>query len=103
MAAHNFPTFGNTVFEKAVEALEIFSCKTTIISGPGAVAKLTHWAPKRLFLVTDPFFAKNGNDVTSIAVRAARAHTHRKKIVFFKGYYHGGEKHGCENLVGDGA
>jgi len=35
------------------------------------------------------FFAKNGNDVTSIAIRAARAHTHRKKIVFFKGYYHG--------------
>lgn len=35
------------------------------------------------------FFAKNGNDVTSIAIRAARTHTHRKKIVFFKGYYHG--------------
>ena len=35
------------------------------------------------------FFAKNGNDVTSIAIRAARVHTHRKKIVFFKGYYHG--------------
>lgn len=35
------------------------------------------------------FFAKNGNDVTSLAVLAARAHTRRKKIVFFKGYYHG--------------
>ncbi len=35
------------------------------------------------------FFAKNGNDVTTCAVMAARAHTHRKKIVFFKGYYHG--------------
>ncbi len=35
------------------------------------------------------FFAKNGNDVTSLAVMTARAHTHRKKIVFFKGYYHG--------------
>lgn len=35
------------------------------------------------------FFAKNGNDVTSIAVRAARAYTHRKKLIFFKGYYHG--------------
>lgn len=35
------------------------------------------------------FFAKNGNDVTSLAVLAARAYTHRKKIVFFKGYYHG--------------
>ena len=35
------------------------------------------------------FFAKNGNDVTTMAVMAARAYTKRKKIVFFKGYYHG--------------
>jgi glutamate-1-semialdehyde 2,1-aminomutase len=35
------------------------------------------------------FFAKNGGDTTTLAVLAARAHTHRKKIVFFKGYYHG--------------
>ncbi|MFR7477701.1 MAG: aminotransferase class III-fold pyridoxal phosphate-dependent enzyme [Acutalibacteraceae bacterium] len=35
------------------------------------------------------FFAKNGNDVTTGAIMCARAYTHRKKIVFFKGYYHG--------------
>ena len=35
------------------------------------------------------FFAKNGNDVTTLAVLTARAYTRRKKIVFFKGYYHG--------------
>ena len=35
------------------------------------------------------FFAKNGNDVTTLAVLTARAHTKRKKIVFFRGYYHG--------------
>lgn len=35
------------------------------------------------------FFAKNGNDVTSLAIITARAATHRKKIVFFNGYYHG--------------
>ena len=35
------------------------------------------------------FFAKNGNDVTTLATMTARAYTHRKKIVFFKGYYHG--------------
>ncbi len=35
------------------------------------------------------FFAKNGNDVTTLAVMTARAYTHRKKIIFFKGYYHG--------------
>ena len=35
------------------------------------------------------FLAKNGNDVTTLAVMTARAYTHKKKIVFFKGYYHG--------------
>ncbi|MBQ9134094.1 MAG: aminotransferase class III-fold pyridoxal phosphate-dependent enzyme [Clostridia bacterium] len=35
------------------------------------------------------FFAKNGNDVTTLAIMTARAYTRRKKIVFFKGYYHG--------------
>ena len=35
------------------------------------------------------FFAKNGNDVASLAVMTARAHTRRKKLIFFKGYYHG--------------
>ena len=35
------------------------------------------------------FFAKNGNDVTTLSVMTARAYTHKKKIVFFKGYYHG--------------
>jgi len=35
------------------------------------------------------FFAKNGNDATTGAIMTARAYTHRKKIVFFKGYYHG--------------
>ncbi len=35
------------------------------------------------------FFAKNGNDATQGAIMCARAHTHRKKIIMFKGYYHG--------------
>ncbi|MDR1734988.1 MAG: aminotransferase class III-fold pyridoxal phosphate-dependent enzyme [Oscillospiraceae bacterium] len=35
------------------------------------------------------FFAKNGNDVTSCAIMTARAHTHRKKIIFINGFYHG--------------
>ena len=35
------------------------------------------------------FFAKNGGDTTTLAVLTARAFTRRKKIVFFKGYYHG--------------
>ena len=35
------------------------------------------------------FFAKNGNDVTTGAILVARAATHRKKIVFINGFYHG--------------
>ena len=35
------------------------------------------------------FFAKNGGDTTTLAILTARAFTRRKKIVFFKGYYHG--------------
>ncbi len=34
-------------------------------------------------------FAKNGNDATSAAIMTARHHTKRKKVIFFKGYYHG--------------
>ena len=35
------------------------------------------------------FFAKNGGDVTNLAMLAARAHTRRKKIIKFAGGYHG--------------
>ena len=35
------------------------------------------------------FFMKNGNDATQGAVMCARAYTHRKKVIMFKGYYHG--------------
>ena len=37
-----------------------FSCRTRIISGPGAVGALGTMGAKRLFLVADPFFVKNG-------------------------------------------
>ncbi len=40
--------------------MEVFSCKTKIISGPGAVSALGELGVKRLFLVTDPFFEKSG-------------------------------------------
>ena len=35
------------------------------------------------------FFAKNGGDTTTAAIMCARAHTHKKKIVFVGGFYHG--------------
>ena len=51
---------GNNSREKAVNAVDEFVCKTKIISGPGAVGKLKDFGAKRVFLVTDPFFYKNG-------------------------------------------
>ncbi len=35
------------------------------------------------------FFAKNGNDTTQGAIMCARAYTHKKKIIFVNGFYHG--------------
>ena len=40
--------------------MEKFSCKTTIYAGSGAVSVLGSFNCKRLFLVTDPYFLKNG-------------------------------------------
>ena len=40
--------------------MESFSCKTKIIAGAGAISALEAMKPRRLLLVTDPFFAKNG-------------------------------------------
>ena len=40
--------------------MERFSCKTKLISGPGAVAALAELNIRRLFLVTDPYFSGNG-------------------------------------------
>ncbi len=44
--------------------MEQFSCKTQIISGAGAVSVLGQLGAKRLFLVTDPFFVRNGQAET---------------------------------------
>ena len=35
------------------------------------------------------FFMKTGSDATTFSVMCARAHTGKKKMMFFKGYYHG--------------
>lgn len=40
--------------------MDTFSCQTVIHSGPGAIAALAGYGSKRLFLVSDPFFVKNG-------------------------------------------
>lgn len=49
-----------------------FFCKTKILSGSGAVAELGEMGIRKLLLVTDPFFAKNGM-AQAVADRAAGA------------------------------
>ena len=57
---HDFFFPGNTTHEKAVDVMEEFSCRTKLISGAGTISALARFGAKRLFLVTDPFFMKNG-------------------------------------------
>ena len=59
--------------------MEKFSCKTTIYAGPGAISALGEMGGKRLFLVTDPFFAKNGT-----AQRVAQAAKAEEVRIFDK-------------------
>ena len=40
--------------------MDEFDCKTRIIAGSGTVARLGEMGAKRLFLVTDPYFYRNG-------------------------------------------
>ena len=55
--------------------MEKFLCETTIISGSGAISALGELGAKRLFLVTDPFFAKNG--VAQKVIAAAKCEASR--------------------------
>lgn len=53
--------------------MERFSCRTEIISGAGAVSCLGELGAKRLFLVTDPYFQKNGMAARVAAAAKAQA------------------------------
>lgn len=57
--------------------MERFSCQTTILSDPGAISALGEMGVKRLFLVTDPFFQKNGT-----AQRIAQAANAQEFTIF---------------------
>ena len=59
--------------------MEQFSCKTKLISGAGAVEALAQFGAERLFLVTDPYFIKNGT-----AQRVAEA-AKARQTEFFDG------------------
>ena len=51
--------------------MDEFDCRTRIISGYGTVRHLAELGSKRLFLVTDPYFARNG--VGDRVAKAAKA------------------------------
>ena len=51
--------------------MEQFHCPTRIIDGSGAMSALKDWNIKKLFLVCDPFFAKNGT--AEELIRASRS------------------------------
>ena len=59
--------------------MEEFSCKTRVVSGSGTIRILGTLEKKRLFLVTDPFFVKNG-----VAKQVAEASGCREVEVFDK-------------------
>ena len=40
--------------------MDEFDCKVKVVSGAGAVRRLADFGARRLFLVTDPFFYRNG-------------------------------------------
>ncbi len=60
--------------------MEEFSCKTKIISGAGAVSALGELGAKRVLLVTDPFFMKNGMAQKTAAATKAEAVAYFDKI-----------------------
>ena len=51
--------------------MEEFSCRTKLISGAGTISALARFGAKRLFLVTDPFFVKNGQARRVVAAAKA--------------------------------
>ena len=61
----------------------------TVMGATEAMVELAEEFVKTIRIADWAFFAKNGNDVTTYALMAAREHTQRKKIIRLKGGYHG--------------
>ena len=52
--------------------MEHFYCKTKIVSGAGSVAYLKQLQSKRLLLVADPYFEKDGTAERILALSGAQ-------------------------------
>lgn len=79
--------YKNKTIEKAV--LQQYEKVDTATGAPEVMVELAEELVNTVTIADWAFFAKNGNDVTSYALMAAREHTQRKKIIRLKGGYHG--------------
>jgi glutamate-1-semialdehyde 2,1-aminomutase len=79
--------YKNKTIDKAV--MEQYQKVDTVTGAPEVMVDLAEEMVRTITIADWAFFAKNGNDVTSYALMAAREHTQRKKIIRLKGGYHG--------------
>ncbi len=70
----------------ALSQAKIGNCTT---SPPKLMVELAELMVDTVASADWAFFMKNGGDATTLSIMTARAATHRKKIVFVNGYYHG--------------
>ncbi len=70
----------------AMEQLKIGNCTT---SPSYKMVECAEMLKDTVAMADWAFFMKNGSDATTFSVMCARAHTGKKKMMFFKGYYHG--------------
>lgn len=79
--------YKNPVVDAAYRA-QMEKCDANSVCAP-VMVELAEYLTEMIPAADWAFFAKNGADVTNLAVMTARAATGRKKIVAIKGGYHG--------------
>jgi len=79
--------YRNPVVDAAYRA-QMEKCDANSVCAP-VMVELAEYMTELIPAADWAFFAKNGADVTNLAVMTARAATGRKKIVAIKGGYHG--------------
>ncbi len=76
-----------------------------VISPSGKMVEFAEVLVDTVKMADWAFFAKNGGDVTSLAIMTARAATGRKKVILVKGNYHGvapwAQGEGCGGVLSE--
>ncbi len=83
----NILGYNNPIVDEAAIA-QMKKANCTVLA-PDVMVELAELLVETVASPDWAFFAKNGGDVTNLAVMTARAHTGRKKILKFNGGYHG--------------